>query len=271
MISASPRAKIHSAAWQEGEVIIRREHMSAKFALYYWPIPFRGNFVKVLFAYKQEPLELAAVPELVKLKNLPVAEQPCPFMAPPYLHDKEADLYLSQLPAIMNYCSAKLGLLPEALDKQALALKVMEDANDMLAEMSRGNGARMWDKEAWLAFVAPSGGRFVRWLQIFEALGTKHGLTLERGFLLGTEGATMADLVVFALLNTMERSLPELKTVLREHAPKAMALTDRLAQSGGLKAFLETQKEVKVWCGGYIEKSIRAMLDGSYTDVVVGS
>ena len=65
--------------------------MSAKFALYYWPIPFRGNFVKVLFAYKQEPLELAAVPELVKLKNLPVAEQPCPFMAPPYLHDKGWD------------------------------------------------------------------------------------------------------------------------------------------------------------------------------------
>jgi len=201
-----------------------------------------------------------------------VADMPIPGMAPPFLHDIEDGVHLSQLPVIVNYVSTKLGLLPAGLAKQAVALKVMEDANDLLAEMTRSNGAQMWDKAAWLAFVDPDKGRFVRWLQIFEQLGTQYGLTTEAGFYLGTESATMADLVVFALFHTMERCLPELKAVLRQHAPRVMGLCDRLlASSAGLQAMVDQQSGKNMWCGGYIEKSIRAMLDGSFTVIEVPS
>jgi len=110
---------------------------------------------------------------------------------PPYLVDHDAGVQLASTPAIVRYVSMKFGLMPDAIDKQALALKAMLDCNDVLAEISLGNGAQMWDANTWAEF---SGTRLVRWLQIFEQTGAIHGLSPDAGFLLGTPKATMADL-----------------------------------------------------------------------------
>jgi len=151
-------------------------------------------------------------------------------------------------------------------------LRRLSEAEPLARSNLLRHAAAVWDKAAWLAFVDPDKGRFVRWLQIFEQLGTQYGLTTEAGFYLGTESATMADLVVFALFHTMERCLPELKAVLRQHAPRVMGLCDRLlASSAGLQAMVDQQSGKNMWCGGYIEKSIRAMLDGSFTVIEVPS
>jgi glutathione S-transferase len=232
----------------------------SKYTLYYWPVPFRGNFIKCLFAFSGVPYEEASVADILKIKNAPPASQAlAPGMAPPCLVDHDAGIQLAQMPAIMSYLSHKCGLMPDALDKQALALKAVLDANDLLCEISLNNGAQMWNADSWAAF---SGKRLVRWLEINEQTAVLHGLTSDAGYMLGTSAATMADISVFALLNTMERCLPELSPTLRKNAPRVMALCDRLlAENEALSAFIATQQS-NVYCGGFIEKSIKAMLKG---------
>merc|ERR1711871_1499254 len=112
----------------------------------------------------------------------------------------------------------------------------------------------MWTADSWKEFRA---GRFVKWLQIFEETGKRHGLTLDSGFFLGTDKATVADTSLVALWSSIERSLPELADDLREHAPMVMALCDRmLASSEGLQQ-LFVDVGPKLFCGGQIEASLR--------------
>lgn len=236
--------------------------------------------------------------ETSKQYSKPVSEQAFPFMAPPMIRDNETGAQVSQLAAVIFYAATKVGMMPSDPHKAALCVKITCDCGDILEGISRGGGhIVMWDKIAWDAFYST---RFVKWLQIFETLGTMHGLKADGGFLLGTESACVADLNVFALFHTMERCLPETKPVLRLHAPCAarhtpcccaalhisscvdpmlgtpgsnvMALTDRiLASSPPLQDFVKKQAETDgdCYCGGFTEKSIRNMLAGKWDPVIV--
>eukprot|EP00527_Entomoneis_sp_CCMP2396_P007982 CAMPEP_0198152724 /NCGR_PEP_ID=MMETSP1443-20131203/61039_1 /TAXON_ID=186043 /ORGANISM="Entomoneis sp., Strain CCMP2396" /LENGTH=234 /DNA_ID=CAMNT_0043818835 /DNA_START=39 /DNA_END=743 /DNA_ORIENTATION=- len=234
--------------------------MASRFVFYYWPLPFRGNFVRNIFAYTGTAYEEAPTEKMLEMKNSRVADQPGPFMAPPMLHDTQDDVFISQMPAICFYLSHQMGLMPSGLAEQAMAMKVIGDCTDVIEEITRSTGAQMWDKEAWGEF---STVRFVRWLSIFEELGTKNKLSDKDGFILGTEEATVADLAVHALFATMERCLPQLSPILRKNAPNVMALVDRLSANDGLKALVDKQKEAlgNTYCGGMIEKSIRSMVE----------
>eukprot|EP00931_Biecheleriopsis_adriatica_P108342 TRINITY_DN82651_c0_g1_i1.p1 TRINITY_DN82651_c0_g1~~TRINITY_DN82651_c0_g1_i1.p1 ORF type:complete len:378 (-),score=36.58 TRINITY_DN82651_c0_g1_i1:9-1142(-) len=241
-----------------------------KYTLYYWPIPARGVFIRSLLAFTNTPFEEAPMEEVTRIYAQPPHKQPVPFRAPPILVDHEAsDFAVSQLVAIVHYVATKEGLMPEDLTKQSLALKIVCDANDVLAEIWRANGDItkngeyvMWDQLAWDTF---RNGRFIRWLQQFEALADRFGCTLASGFVLGTPSATLADLTCWSLWATMARCLPELRKPIYEHAPILMALCDRLERNSGLTTLVA--KERKVWgelyCGGMIEKSIRQMLTAS--------
>lgn len=111
----------------------------------------------------------------------------------------------------------------------------------------------MWDDESWKEFIS---GRFVKWLQILESTAIQQGLGVSDGFYLGTPNATFADTSVFALLATMEKTLPEMSPLLRHYTPRAMSLCDRLASNPGLSALFQRQS-TDLYCGGYIERSIR--------------
>ncbi len=102
-------------------------------------------------------------------------------------------------------------------------------------------------------------GRFAKWLQIMEVTGERHGLKADSGFLLGTTSATFADTTVFALWATMERSLPELSRIMRQNAPKVMALCDRIGTNTRVAELLH-QQPTAPYCGGQIEKSLRTVL-----------
>ncbi|SNT38845.1 glutathione S-transferase family protein [Tropicimonas sediminicola] len=234
--------------------------MAADYTLYYWPIPFRGHFIRYVLAHAGASWEEAPTEALMALKEAPASEQPTPFMAPPFLHDHGAGLWLSQLPAILAYLGQKHGLLPEAPELRALTLKVLGDANDVLEEVSCNCGREMWTQEAWDDFAE---SRLPRWMEIFEETGRRHGLTVGGGSLLGTDAPTLADLATAALWVTMTERLPALAPLLDTHAPAVAALSRRVADTpriAEMRRDFDRRFGGSSYCGGHIEASLRDVL-----------
>lgn len=229
-----------------------------EYTLYYWPLPFRGQFVRSVLAHVGASWTEANIEDLITLKGAEPTRQLVPHMGPPVLTDHTADLSLAQTPAILAYLGSKCELIPEDSARTALTAKIIADANDVLYEMTLHNGAQMWTQKRWDTYRP----RLGRWMAIFEEHGRRHGLTIEAGHVLGTDAPGLADLVVHILWGVMTSKLPALRPLLETTAPAIAALSDRIAQ-------LPEQEELRVhsddeygdeWCGGQIEASLRAVL-----------
>ncbi len=230
----------------------------ADYTLYYWPIPFRGQFVRAVLVHVHASWDEANIDDLIALKDEAPVEQFVPHMGPPVLTDHAADLSLAQTQAILTYLGGKHGLIPEDSYRDALTDKIIADANDVLYEMTLYNGAQMWTQASWDAFRP----RLGRWMGIFEETGRRHGLTAQAGYLLGSEAPGLADLTAHILWGTMTAKLPALRPLLEATAPAIAGLSDRIAA-------LPEQQELRTrsdaaygdhWCGGQIEASLRAVL-----------
>jgi hypothetical protein len=57
------------------------------YKLYYWPAPFRGQFVRAVLAFAGQDWTEAGAGEISELMGRPVADMPVPFMGPPVLVD----------------------------------------------------------------------------------------------------------------------------------------------------------------------------------------
>lgn len=227
--------------------------MDAQFKLYYWPLPFRGSFVSYMFAYADVLLEEESdYKKISSIRNDPPSDQPAPFMAPPLLIDKQADISMSQMPAIVMYVAKKLNLMPTDHEQVCRALKVVMDCNDLLMEICRYNGSKMWEREDWVQFRQK---RLQKWFKIFEE-------SLARGHF-GAEQVHFADVSVYALFGNLTRCLPDLRSDLESHAKNVSLFCDSFGERPSLKAYVERQTELygQLYCGGQIEKSIRKMLD----------
>lgn len=230
----------------------------ADYTLYYWPLPFRGQFIRSVLAHVGASWTEADIDDLVDLKAADPFEQPVPFMGPPVLTDHAADLSLAQTQAILAYLGDKHALMPDDPARAALTHKIIADANDVLYEMTLHNGAQMWTKPRWEAFRP----RLARWMAIFEALGARYGLAIGSGYILGTEAPSLADLATHSLWGVMTSKLAPLRPMLDRSAPAVASLSDRIGQ-------LPDQQELcrrndreygEEWCGGQIEASLRAVL-----------
>ena len=230
----------------------------ADYTLYYWPIPFRGQFIRSTLAHAGASWTEADVADLVHLKNTEPSEQTIPFMGPPVLTDHAGDLSLAQTQAILAYLGGKYDLIPHDLKRAALTHKVIADANDVLYEMTLHNGAQMWTPTSWDAFRP----RLLRWMAIFEALGAQHGLSAKEGHILGTETPSLADLVTYSLWGVMTSQLPSLRPILDRSAPSISGLSDRIGELPGQKDLQHKSEEEygDAWCGGQIEASLRAVI-----------
>ena len=82
--------------------------------LHYWPVPFRGQFVRAVLAYAGKTWTESDGATISKLMAGPVADMPVPFMGPPMLIDRKADFAIAQSPAIVLYLGETLGLMPLA-------------------------------------------------------------------------------------------------------------------------------------------------------------
>src|SRR6201992_1135718 len=99
------------------------------YKLYYWSVPFRGQFVRALLAFAGKTWTEAGDDAIAKLMGKQVKDMPVPFMGPPLLIDKSADVAIAQMPAIILYLGDTLKLFPSKAALRALTLKMVNDAN----------------------------------------------------------------------------------------------------------------------------------------------
>ena len=220
-----------------------------RYELAYWPIPFRGHFIRFALATAGADWEELDFDAVAALKDEDVAAQPYPFVAPPLLIDRETGARLSQMPAILMALGRRHGLLADE-DK---TLRLIADANDVLFEITRYHGALMWDAGSWAAFEAE---RLPRWMRVHDRLCRDAGVTAAAGWVCGAR-MTLADLVLCALWHTMADRLPPLRAVLEREAPAMAGLVDRVAATPGVAGVIADWRDSDArYCGGQIEASL---------------
>ncbi len=229
------------------------------YELYYWSVPFRGQFVRAVLAFADKTWTEAGDGAIQTLMAGPVEDMPVPFMGPPLLIDKKTGFAIAQMPAIVLYLGESLNLLPAAPALRALTLKIVNDANDVIDEITLNGGRQMWTEKSWRDFVP----RLEKWMSFWEETGRRHGLKADSGFLLGGEAPGVADVVTATLWSTMIDRLPKIEAILVGAAPTTGALARRISDLPALaKLAAKTRRDFgDVYCGGQIEASLRKVLN----------
>jgi glutathione S-transferase len=230
------------------------------YKLYYWSVPFRGQFVRAVLAFAGKTWTEGGDDAISKLMEAPVKKMPVPFMGPPLLFDKKASFAIAQMPAIILYLGETLNLLPATPALRALTIKIVNDANDVIDEITLDGGREMWTKKKWEEFVP----RLKRWMSFWEEIGRRHGLKRDSGFLLGGELPDIADVITATLWSTMADRFPEIGNILDETAPMTAELTRRVANLPELvKLAAKARRDYgEAYCGGQIEASLRKVTGG---------
>ena len=228
------------------------------YELYYWSVPFRGQFVRAVLAYAGKTWDEAGDDAISKLMESPVKKMPVPFMGPPLLIDNKADFAIAEMPAIVLYLGETLDLMPATPALRALTMKIVNDANDVIDEITQDGGKQMWTEKRWEAFVP----RLKKWMSLWEETGRRHGLKADSGFLLGGERAGIADVVTTTLWSTMTGRFKKIATILKRTAPMTAALTERIAALPPLAELAAKAREDygDAYSGGKIEASLRKAL-----------
>jgi glutathione S-transferase len=228
--------------------------------LYYWSVPFRGQFVRAVLAAAGKTWTEKGDGAIAKLMDGPVKRMPVPFMGPPVLVDKKADVAVSQMPAIVLYLGETLDLMPATPALRAMTMKIVNDANDVIDEITLDGGRQMWTKQRWQEFVP----RLTKWMSLWEETGARHDLTADSGFLLGGKTPGIADIVTATLWSTMTERFGKIAALLDESAPNTAGLTRRVADLPPLKKLAAKARRDygDAYCGGQIEASLRKVLGG---------
>ncbi len=229
------------------------------YELYYWSVPFRGQFVRAILSYVGKSWTEMGDAAISDLMEGPVADMPVPFIGPPILIDRKADFAIAQMPAILLYLGETLDLLPATAALRALSMKIVNDANDVIDEITLNGGRAMWTRERWGDFVL----RLKKWMSCWEETGRRHGLKADSGFLLGGDAPGIADIVTATLWSTLADRFDVIAAILKETAPATLALTRRIAELPQMAKLAATAREKygDAYCGGQIEASLRKVLE----------
>ena len=226
--------------------------------LYYWPVPFRGQFVRAVLAHAGQTWSEADSASILALMNGSVEHMPVAFMGPPVLVDRKADVAIAQMPAILLYLGETLGLMPASPALRAMTMKTVNDANDVIDDITLDGGRTMWTERSWQDFVP----RLRKWMSIWEETGRRHGLTRDTGFLLGGEAPGLADIVTATLWSTLADRFRTLETLLEEAAPLTAALARRVSALPPLARLAAKTRDDygDAYCGGQIGASLEKVL-----------
>jgi len=226
--------------------------------LYYWPLPFRGQFVRAILAYAEKTWTEGDAAEIARLMAGAVRHMPVPFMGPPMLIDKKVDFAIAEMPAIVLYLGETLDLMPSTPALRAMTIKIVNDANDVIDDITLDGGRTMWTTGRWQDFVP----RLKKWMSLWEETGRRHGLTAEAGFLLGGKAPGIADIVTATLWTTMTDRFQKLAAILEDAAPMTAALSRRVSDLPPLARLAAKAQEDygDAYCGGRIEASLRKVL-----------
>jgi glutathione S-transferase len=228
------------------------------YELYYWSVPFRGQFVRAVLTFAGKSWTEAGDDAISRLMEGPVKKMPVPFMGPPLLIDRRADSAIAEMPAIILYLGETLDLLPADPLLRAMTLKIVNDANDVIDELTLQGGMQLWTEKRWKEF-AP---RLRKWMSFWEETGRRHGLKTNSGFMLGGDAPSIADVITATLWGTMTDRFRKIDTMLKKSAPMTAALTQRVAALPPLTALAAKAREDygDAYCGGKIEASLRKVL-----------
>ncbi len=228
------------------------------YELFYWSVPFRGQFVRAVLAHAGRTWIEAGDDRISKLMGGAARDMPIPFKGPPMLIDRRADVAIAQMPAIILYLGETLDLMPATPALRAITIKIANDANDVIDEITLDGGRRMWTDELWRDFVP----RLKTWMSLWEETGRRHGLTADAGFVLGGEAPGIADVVTATLWSTMTERFEKLNAILKEAAPMTAALARRIADLPPLAELAAKARRDygDTYCGGEIEASLRRVL-----------
>ena len=228
------------------------------YELYYWSVPFRGQFVRAVLAHAGKTWTEHGDDAIARLMEGTPAQMPVPFMGPPLLVDTKADFAIAEMPAIILYLGETLELMPATPALRAMTMKIVNDANDVIDDITLDGGREMWTKKRWHDFIP----RLKKWMSLWEETGRRHGLKATSGFLLGGETPSIADVVTATLWSTMTDRFHKIEVILEETAPMTAALTRRVAELPQLaKLAAKAQQDYgNAYCGGQIEASLRKAL-----------
>ncbi|TCI00029.1 glutathione S-transferase [Roseococcus sp. SYP-B2431] len=227
--------------------------------LYYWSLPFRGQFVRAVLACTGKSWTEGGDAAISKLMGESARNMPVPFMGPPMLVDRQADFAIAEMPAIILYLGETLDLMPATPALRALTMKIVNDANDVIDEITLDGGRQMWTEQRWQDFVP----RLKKWMSLWEETGRRHGLKKGSGFLLGGEAPAVADIVTAILWSTMADRFPRIAAILDEAAPMTAALARRVSDLPPMARLAAQAREEygEAYCGGRIEASLRRVLN----------
>jgi len=228
------------------------------YELYYWQMPFRGQFIRAILAFAGKRWDEHDDAAVAKAMEADVSKQAIPFRGPPMIVDKHSGFALAEMPAIAYWLGETLGLLPDAVTGKALSLKVVNDANDVIDELSLDGGQQMWSPQRWQDYQP----RLKRWMAIWEETGRRHGLAAQAGHLLGGKTG-VADIVTATLWGTLAEKFPPIGQMLDAEAPAVAGLTRRLMAQPSLAnlAAVSRAQFGDSYCGGDIEKSMRRVIN----------
>jgi glutathione S-transferase len=215
--------------------------------------------VRAVLAYAGKTWTESGDAAISKLMGLPVKDMPVPFMGPPMLIDRTAEFAIAQMPAVVFYLGETLDLMPATPALRALTMKIVNDANDVIDEITLDGGREMWTEKRWHDFVP----RLKKWMSFWEETGRRHGLKADSGFLLGGEAPGIADVVTATLWSTMADRFRKIEAILENAAPMTASLTRRVSDLPPLAklAAQARQDYGDAYCGGQIEASLRKVLD----------
>ncbi|MFZ6872307.1 glutathione S-transferase [Undibacterium sp. Di27W] len=228
------------------------------YELYYWSVPFRGQFVRAILACAGKTWTEVDDASIMKLMSGPIKNMPVPFMGPPLLIDKKTRFAIAEMPAIVLYLGETLNLMPASPELRAMTMKIVNDANDVIDEITLDGGRQMWTEKRWMEFVP----RLQKWMSLWEETGKRHGLRASSGFLLGGEQPGIADIVTATLWSTLGGHFPKIKKLLEKTAPKTANLSRRVSALPPLVKLDAKAREDygDDYCGGKIGASMKKVI-----------
>ena len=231
----------------------------ADYELLYWSVPFRGQFVRAVLAFAGKSWTEDGDAKISRLMEGLVEEMPVPFMGPPVLIDHKADVALAQMPAIILYLGETLDLMPDTPALRAMTIKIVNDANDVIDEITLNGGDHMWTQQRWEQFVP----RLAKWMSLWEDTGSRYGLGKDTGFILGGPTPGIADVITATLWTTMIERFGKVRDLFEKSAPMTAALCRRVSALPPMVKLTETARSDfgQAYAGGQIGASMAKILD----------
>lgn len=231
----------------------------ADYELLYWSAPFRGQFVRAVLAFAGKTWTEGGDAKISRLMEGPVDDTPVPFMGPPVLIDHKADVALAEMPAIILYLGETLDLMPNTPERRAMTMKIVNDANDVIDEVTLNGGDHMWTEKRWEEFSP----RLAKWMSIWEDTGRRNGLEKDAGYILGGLEPGIADVITATLWTTMTERFSKIHDLFEETAPVTAALCRRVSALPPLIKLAETSRNDygQAYAGGKIGASMAKILN----------